>query len=103
MEKLRELDLHTKRGEVYSWNQDRFVENLAQDFEQGRHDNPGWVCPKTRIFNVATGGLDFTIEGGALVPGWKRGYVLGNIQRGFFWLHMLTRSRDAHPDYPEDD
>jgi hypothetical protein len=75
MSKVEELKLLANEGETYSWHRggDLFVENLTNDFVGEKMSNPGWRCPKIRIYNMATGEEMRVIRGGALVEGWKEG------------------------------
>jgi hypothetical protein len=75
MERLEEVTLVAKAGEVDHWwnREERYVETLTRDFKSAQYDNPGWACPRARIVNQETGEERRVLEGGALIPGWMEG------------------------------
>jgi len=72
MENLQELDLLTQQGQRYNYSID-LIARLAGDFEDVRHSNPGWECPRVKILERDTKNELKVIAGGALIPGWKYG------------------------------
>lgn len=98
MASLRELVLLAKPGDVdYAWNRpDRYVATLEGNFLEAKCEDPGWVCPRVRIVHRDRGEELCVLEGGALVPGWKKGLV-------FFPRKGLEISADFYRDeVPED-
>ncbi|KAE8454158.1 hypothetical protein EG329_005083 [Mollisiaceae sp. DMI_Dod_QoI] len=73
MGQLEELELRTVQAVIKNWGSERVLESLGTDFERERFTDPGWKCPKVRIINTENGELLRTVEGGALVEGWKEG------------------------------
>jgi hypothetical protein len=70
MKGLKDLEIITEEAEKYSWSRGgRFLNNLVGDFEDARTENPGWECPKVRVFSLVTGGETGFISGGALIFG----------------------------------
>jgi hypothetical protein len=52
---------------------------LIDNFDDATHSDPGWKCSRVRIFvPTSNGELEeaFGIDGGALLPSWKKGRVL---------------------------
>jgi hypothetical protein len=73
MSGLRELEIVARRGAVYSWDRgEDFVEKIKMAFEDGRREDPGWICPRVTVMNGETGELGGVVEGGALIPGWTK-------------------------------
>lgn len=71
MKALQELEIWARKGGVYSWEQgDNYVNTLKRDFDEAMEMDPGWECPRVRIFNSETGELVKVVEGGARIPGW---------------------------------
>jgi hypothetical protein len=71
MKSLRELEIWARKGAVYSWDRGEwFVGVIERDFEVARKEDPGWECPRVKIFNGETGELGGIVDGGALIPGW---------------------------------
>ena len=71
MKALQELEIWARRGAVYRWDRgDGFIDNLKRDFEEAMEMDPGWECPRVRIFNGETDELGRVIDGGARIPGW---------------------------------
>ncbi|OBT85287.1 hypothetical protein VE02_06535 [Pseudogymnoascus sp. 03VT05] len=75
MENIKEVTMLAKAGEVdYIWNRaERWVESLTRDFRSAQFDNPGWVCPRVRIFHRENGEVKREIAGGSLIEGWCDG------------------------------
>jgi hypothetical protein len=72
MKRLRELEIYAERGVVSWWNDgDRYLNLLMTDFEEAAEADPGWECPRVRIFDGETGKEVRYIEGGAKIPGWE--------------------------------
>jgi hypothetical protein len=70
MKGLKELEIYAERGEVYRWNAgDRYLSLLTGDFEEAMEVDPGWECPRVRIFDETEREVR-VIEGGAKIPGW---------------------------------
>jgi hypothetical protein len=70
MKSLRDLEIYADRGVVYRWNDgDRYLNLLTGDFEEAMEVDPGWECPRVRIFDEAEREVR-VIEGGARIPGW---------------------------------
>lgn len=72
MGKLRELDIYAERGPISSWwnEEERHFNLLMRDFEEAIEADPGWECPRVKIFEGETGKEMRYIEGGARIPGW---------------------------------
>lgn len=71
MKSLRDLDIYAETGLVQGRDGgDRFVNMLVSEFEDAMEADPGWNCPKVRIFDDRTGKILRSIEGGAKIPGW---------------------------------
>jgi len=71
MRGLRDLDIWTERGYIYSSNRgDTYINTLIEDFKDAKEMDPGWKCPEVRVFNRDTGRIVGNVEGGPLIPGW---------------------------------
>jgi hypothetical protein len=72
MKRLRELEIYAERGVVSWWNDgDRYLNLLMTDFKEAMEADPGWKCPRVKIFDGRTGKEMRFIEGGAKIPGWE--------------------------------
>ncbi|KFY44470.1 hypothetical protein V495_03421 [Pseudogymnoascus sp. VKM F-4514 (FW-929)] len=71
MKKLRELEIYAEKDAVYGTDAaERYINLLVSEFEDAMEDDPGWECPKIKIFDAQTGKELRFIEGGAKIPGW---------------------------------
>ncbi|KAL3425004.1 hypothetical protein PVAG01_04285 [Phlyctema vagabunda] len=84
MPNLKELDLFSGHGIMYSWDRARnpYVEVLQREFEEVKIEDPGWECPRVRIFSKSTGQEMASIEAGALEPELPREIVMSSSSSG---------------------
>lgn len=97
MRKMKDLTLLvTEKGIRPSWDsRTRYLEKVARDFLEAKYSDPAWECPRVKVICADNGEELSTLKSGALIPGWKQGWVSWDDAAG---RSMLTVARDEIPD-----